>query len=84
MSRRRPPGITPAGLIVTATLALVVFMLAAVLSYRFARDGTMDQAGGTYLLGLTNVLAALLVRVRPDPAATIEQPATITATPEEP
>lgn len=72
---------TPAAALVVGTLSLVAVLLAAVLAYRFARDGALDQAGGTFLLGVLAQLGTLLARSRPDPAATVEAPAAVTATP---
>lgn len=73
-------GITPGGLIVTATVALVAVAFAGTACWLYVH-GEKDSAkeAGLAAAGALSTLVALQARNRPDPAATIEQPATVTA-----
>lgn len=82
MTKRRPwwYGITPGGLIVTGTVALVTvaFAIGAIIGFvQGDKDAGKDLLGATG--GALSTLVALQARNRPEPAATIEQPANVTA-----
>lgn len=85
MSRARRTwwsGITPAGLLVTLTICLAAVAATGAVVYRYCVDGKLDPAGAAFASGLVGNAGILLSRSRPDPAATIEQPATLTASSE--
>lgn len=83
MSRTRRPwlhGITPGGLIVTVTSALVTLgFTGAAVDLFLQGDVTTGTAVGALASSSLATTVALQARNRPDPAASIEQPATMTA-----
>lgn len=86
MARRRPPlfggNTTLAGALVTSTACLATLSTVGTGCYLFVAG---DAEGGREALaqgvGFAGIAVALLSRTRQDPAATVERPATITATP---
>lgn len=89
MSRRRGrswwDGITPGGFMVTFTACAVTIAFATA-TVRLYWTDRLDAAAATGSLALSCLATtvALQARNRPDPAATVEQPATVTAVPDDP
>lgn len=89
MTSRRPNrrrktwwhGITPAGLIAMLTAAVCALGFTAVACWRYAQ-GDVDGGNGVALQASSTlaILVAMQARNRPDPAATVEQPASVTTT----
>ena len=65
-----PSAITPAALMVTATLCLVTLIVAIAVAVDFARQSSLDPQGAQLLLGLVGVTGSLLARTFRDPQPT--------------
>jgi hypothetical protein len=86
MSRRQRSwwaGITPQGLFVVGTASLTTITLTGTACWLFLHG---ESDAGQQLLTASGFAAmgtgGLAARLRPDPAATVDQPASVTAVPE--